>query len=101
MTAPDEPTLRRFLLGRLSATEAATVEAYIDTHPDTARILDRLATSDAFVRALRGRTDEPAVPAEAEALARRLESLPADQTRPAGDDSSGEPSGPRTEEDVC
>ena len=101
MTPPDEATLRRFLLGRLSATQAVTVEAYIDTHPDTARVLDRLVAADAFVSALRGRTGEPAVPAEAEALARRLESLPADQTRSAADDSSGEASGPRTEEDVC
>jgi formylglycine-generating enzyme required for sulfatase activity/predicted Ser/Thr protein kinase len=101
MTLPDEVTLRRFLLGRLSATQAATVEAYIDTHPDTAVVLDRLAAADEFVSALRGRTGDPAVPAEAEALARRLESLPADQTRSVGGDSSGEPSGPRTEEDVC
>jgi formylglycine-generating enzyme required for sulfatase activity len=99
--APDDLTLRRFLLGQLSATEAATVEAYIETHPDTAVLLDRLVTSDLFVKAFRGRTGNPAVPVEAEALARRLEALPAEQTRTAGGDSSGELTGRRTEENEC
>src|SRR5689334_12880287 len=101
MTPPDEATLRRFLLGQLSATEAASVEAYIDTHPDTARLLERLVTPDAFVSALRGRTGEPAVPPEAEALARRLEGLSESPTRTGGSDSSAESGTARTEEDVC
>jgi formylglycine-generating enzyme required for sulfatase activity len=101
MTAPDDATLRRFLLGQLSATEAGTVEAYIETHPDTAVALERLAASDPFVSALRGRTGNPAVAPEAEALARRLECLPADQTRTTGDSDSRVEPGDRTDDDVC
>ena len=100
MPAPDEQTLRRFLLGQLPASEAAPVEAYLETHPDTARDLDRLTADDPLTAALRGRTADPAVPPEAEVLARKLESLPAEQTRSAAGDSSGEWSAGRTDEDV-
>jgi hypothetical protein len=100
MTAPDEGTLRRFLLGQLSAAEAGTVEAYIETTPEASAVLDRVAAADPFVAALRGRTGEPGVSAEVEALARRLEALPAEQTRSRDADSSDDSSGVRTEQDV-
>ena len=100
MTATtDDEGAFRFLLGQLSGHQAATVEAY--STPTRTRAAPRPGRRRRRVRrALRGRTGEPAVPAEAEALARRLESLPADQTRSVGGDSPASRR-PPTEEDVA
>src|SRR5262245_35562821 len=105
MTAPNEDTLRRYLLGQLSSDEAVTVEAFIDTHPGAIDALHRIPAEDGFTAALRGRTAEPAVAPEAEALARWLEQLPvstpdADRTRTLGDAES-DPEIGRAIEDVC
>jgi serine/threonine protein kinase len=100
MPAPDPATLQRFLLGQLPADEAATVEAFLDTHPEAAAELDRLRADDSLTSALRGRTGEPVVPREAEDLAGRLALLLAEQTRTAGAADSGEPTGERTAEDL-
>jgi formylglycine-generating enzyme required for sulfatase activity len=100
MVAPEEAMLRRFLLGQLSAEEAVSVEAYIDTHPDTTVHLEQLAAPDRFVQSLRGRSGDMTVPSEAESLARRLEGLSEVPTRTNGNDSSGDPDVQSTEEDV-
>ncbi|HKB01727.1 MAG TPA: serine/threonine-protein kinase [Gemmataceae bacterium] len=105
MTAPDDDTLRRYLLGQLPADEAGTVEAFIDTHPDAADALRSIPAEDGFTAALRGRTAEPTVAPEAEVLARWLEQLPvtspdADRTRTLGDAES-DPEIGRAIEDVC
>jgi serine/threonine protein kinase len=108
MSVPDEDTLRRFVLGQLPAHQAASVEAFIETHPDATTILDRLAADDAFTASLRGRTDRPAIAIEAEDLARRLERLStivadSERTRTVGDpgvDSSPDLTLTKTSENV-
>jgi serine/threonine protein kinase len=105
MPAPDELTLRRFLLGGLSAGESATVEAFIDTDPDSASILERLKVEDSFTAALLGRTQTSGVDSEVESLASRLVNMPlaTDRTRTLGAsdaESSVDPAITRTSEDM-
>ena len=83
LTALDQHTLRKFLLGTLSSGAASTVEALLETHPDGAA---DLTAEDSFTTALRGRTGSLTIPPEALALARQLEALAdVDATEPADD----------------
>lgn len=108
MTAPDQATLRRFLLGELSADQSAIVEEYIETHPESAAALTALEAEDSFTIALRRHAELSQGSPEAEELARHfaeLASIPLDKlpTRSVGDpsvDSAQIPDSNKSAEDV-
>lgn len=77
LSAPDELTLRLFLLGRLTGPEADRVERYLETHPEAADTLRSLAAEDTFTSALRSQPLADEADPEVRTVIARLERLPA------------------------